>query len=58
MDNTEYICCGRKMDLIGITETGNFKYSCEICYAVIEIDEQLENARVIHKGENKNVSTH
>ena len=41
------------MNLIGVTEEGNYRYSCGKCHTIIEIDEQLEDVQIVHKGENK-----
>ncbi len=45
-------CCKRQMDLIGVTEEGNYRYSCSKCYIIIEINEQLNDVRIVHKGVN------
>ena len=41
------------MDLIGVTEQGNFRYSCGECHVIIEVNEQSEDIRVVHKGDEK-----
>ena len=50
-DSDNRIHCGTKMDLIGVTEQGNFRYSCRKCHVIIEVDRQSEEIRIVHKGE-------
>lgn len=29
------ICCGKEVELIGITDRGSYKYYCTICHKII-----------------------
>jgi hypothetical protein len=46
-------CCKKEMDLIGVTEEGNFKFSCSRCHTIIEVDSQSGDIRIIHRGNEK-----